>query len=138
VVGWHFVYKHMEMIEKYVMLDAPPSPVFQKLVSGSWTQFKMSWYIFFYQMPKLPEFAVRMFDLKLLEVIKSKSGKTTNEDLEAFKYTFTKKSRFYFSFILPHQYTEVFFFSFYRRFDVPYQLLSGELQLYKTQALQTY
>jgi epoxide hydrolase 4 len=73
------------------MMDAPPSPVFQKIISSSWTQFKMSWYIFFYQMPRLPEFAVRMFDLKVLNVIKSKTGGTTDEDLEAFKYTFTKK-----------------------------------------------
>uniref|UniRef100_A0A182YBN1 Apyrase n=1 Tax=Anopheles stephensi TaxID=30069 RepID=A0A182YBN1_ANOST len=88
VIGWHFITKHMDMIERYIMMDAPSQKVARKLFSTSKEQFKMSWYIFFYQMPWLPEFFVRMMDFHIFKVIFKEHGGP--EVVEAFKYTFSK------------------------------------------------
>uniref|UniRef100_A0A182MDM7 AB hydrolase-1 domain-containing protein n=1 Tax=Anopheles culicifacies TaxID=139723 RepID=A0A182MDM7_9DIPT len=88
VIGWHFITKHMDMIDRYIMMDGPSQKVVRKLFSTSKTQFKMSWYIFFYQMPWLPEFFVRMMDFHIFKVLFREHGGP--EVIEAFKYTFSK------------------------------------------------
>lgn len=89
VIGWEFLATHMDMVDKYILMDAPSRRVVRKLLLTNKTQFKMSWYVFFYQMPKLPEFFMRMSDLKLFEMVFRKH--CNDEELEAFKYTFAKK-----------------------------------------------
>lgn len=89
VIGWEFLTTHMDMVDKYILMDAPSRRVVRKLLLTNKTQFKMSWYVFFYQMPKLPEFFMRMSDLKLFEMVFRKH--CSDEELEAFKYTFAKK-----------------------------------------------
>lgn len=42
-IGWRFIVKHMDMLEKYIMIGSPSSEVWNKLVTETWTQFKMSW-----------------------------------------------------------------------------------------------
>ncbi|XP_058066517.1 epoxide hydrolase 4-like [Anopheles bellator] len=88
VVGWHFVTKHMDLVDRYIMMDAPSSRVARKLFATSKTQFKMSWYIFFYQMPWLPEFFLRLMDLRIFKIVFREHG--GDEVIEAYKYTFSK------------------------------------------------
>ncbi|XP_065090945.1 epoxide hydrolase 1-like [Ochlerotatus camptorhynchus] len=88
-ICWEFVSQHMDMLDKYIMMDAPSRGVARKLIFSSKEQFKMSWYMFFFQMPKLPEFFIRMNDLKTFEMALGKH--CTPEEVEAFKYTFSKK-----------------------------------------------
>lgn len=80
----------MDTLEKYVCIGAPPSAVWTKLVFSTMEQFKKSWYVFFFQAPFLPEFNMRLFDLKALKIIGGKNKEFTDEDLEAYKYTFSK------------------------------------------------
>uniref|UniRef100_A0A182JK48 AB hydrolase-1 domain-containing protein n=1 Tax=Anopheles atroparvus TaxID=41427 RepID=A0A182JK48_ANOAO len=88
VIGWHFITKHMDMIDRYIMMDAPSQKIARKLFSSSKEQFKMSWYIFFYQMPWLPELFVRMMDLRIFKMLFREHG--GEEAIEAYKYTFSK------------------------------------------------
>lgn len=93
VIGWNFVQKHMNMVEKYVMMGAPSSAAWQKCVmSGDLDQFKKSWYIFYFQMPRLPEFTISLNDFAVFKAIGSgkKSETFTEDDLEAYKYTFSR------------------------------------------------
>lgn len=76
----------MDTLEKYIMIGGPPSEVWKKLVTGSLKQFLMSWYIFFFQAPVLPEMFVKLQDLKMFDIIKVGS----KEDIECFKYTFSQ------------------------------------------------
>lgn len=82
----------MDTIDKYIMMDGPPSPVWNKAIISDWGQFRSSWYVFFFQAPFIPEFGFRMFDLKQLKSICNNkySNAFNEEDLEAFKYTFGK------------------------------------------------
>ncbi|KAG5684138.1 hypothetical protein PVAND_013379 [Polypedilum vanderplanki] len=85
-VGFNYVYRYMDTIEKYVMIGGPPSEAWKKLIVSSPKQFIMSWYIFFFQMPWLPEFVIRCNDLKSFDTMRLGS----KEDVECFKYTFSK------------------------------------------------
>lgn len=43
VIGWDFITKHMDTVEKYICMGAPSMPVINHLINTSWKQFKMSW-----------------------------------------------------------------------------------------------
>ncbi|XP_070502200.1 epoxide hydrolase 1-like [Chironomus tepperi] len=87
IVGFNYVYRYTDTLEKYIMIGGPTSGAIKKLATSSLKQFLMSWYICFFQMPLLPEIALRMQDLRAFD--KMKLG--TAEDVECFKYTFAKK-----------------------------------------------
>ena len=92
-IGFWFVRNHMNMVSKYVMMGAPAVEAWGKIVLSEWDQFKKSWYIFFFQMPFMPEFVSSLNDYALLKQIGSGkiSDTFTEEDLEAYKYTFSKE-----------------------------------------------
>lgn len=94
VIGWNFVSHHMDMVDKYVMMGAPSGEVWRKIMVSSWEQFRKSWYVFFFQMPYMPEFTLSLRDYDSLRAIGSNkfSSTFTEEDLEAYKYTFAKKN----------------------------------------------
>lgn len=85
LIAFNYVYKHMETLEKYVCIGGPPSQVWHKSVTSNIKQFLMSWYIFFFQMPYLPEFSTSLYDLKFFRIMHQ-----NEEDTEAYKYTFSK------------------------------------------------
>ncbi|XP_055598145.1 epoxide hydrolase 3-like [Uranotaenia lowii] len=90
VLGFQFVSKHMEMVDRYIMMGAPSLDVIRRLLITSWEQFRKSWYTFFFQMPDVPEFYIRNRDFRYIE---ENMGKfLTHQELEAFKYTFTEKN----------------------------------------------
>lgn len=43
VIGWNYVAKHMDTVEKYICMGAPNMPVINKMLRSSWKQFRMSW-----------------------------------------------------------------------------------------------
>ncbi|KAJ6639987.1 Epoxide hydrolase 4 [Pseudolycoriella hygida] len=94
VIGWHFIGENMHMVEKYVMMGAPSAKAWRKIMMSSefLDQFKKSWYIFYFQMPRLPEFTISLNDFAVFKAIGSGkfSDTFTEEDLEAYKYTFSK------------------------------------------------
>ncbi|XP_058835206.1 epoxide hydrolase 1-like [Topomyia yanbarensis] len=89
IIAWDFVAQHMDMVDRYIMMDAPSRQVHRKLMMTTKTQFKMSWYMFFFQMPQLPEFFIRMSDLRMFDAMFRKY--VSPEEIEAYKYTFAKK-----------------------------------------------
>jgi pimeloyl-ACP methyl ester carboxylesterase len=80
----------MDTLEKYIMIGGPEPHAWRKVISKSIKQFLMSWYIFFFQMPFLPETTLRFYDIQLFEKLKVGS----KEDIECFKYTFNKPDAF--------------------------------------------
>lgn len=90
VIGFRYVQRHMDTLEKYVMIGGPPSEVWNKLITANVKQFLMSWYVFYFQMPYLPEFSSSLNDLRIFNVMQNKD----EEDTEAFKYTFSRDGAF--------------------------------------------
>lgn len=85
-VGFNYVYRYMDTLEKYIMIGGPPSDTWRKLITGTLKQFIMSWYIFYFQAPILPEISIGLRDLQIFDIIKVGSP----EDIESFKYTFSQ------------------------------------------------
>lgn len=92
IVGFEYVLRHMDTIDKYIMLCAPPRQVHRAVSMGSAQQFRMMWYISFFQSSFLPELALRSFDLRIFHRLKSRHIKY--EDIEAYKYVFGAKDAF--------------------------------------------
>uniref|UniRef100_A0A1B0DA77 AB hydrolase-1 domain-containing protein n=1 Tax=Phlebotomus papatasi TaxID=29031 RepID=A0A1B0DA77_PHLPP len=88
VIGWRYILRHMETVEKYVMIGAPAMEVYGWIAQREWDQFRKGWYVFFFKAPLIPEMALRINDLSIFKAMKTEG--TTDEDIEAFKYTFAK------------------------------------------------
>lgn len=90
LVCFEYVRKHVETLDKYVLMAAPVRDVWDDSIYSSVKQFLMSWYVFLYQLPVFPEFVLRLFDLGIFKLLELES----EEDLEAYKYTFGKSGAF--------------------------------------------
>ncbi|XP_059176610.1 epoxide hydrolase 1-like [Physella acuta] len=100
-ISWAFCRHHPDMVDKFIVMNAPPLPVFEKMIKLK-EQFKMSWYMFFFQLPYLPELYIRMKNFEALEScygIKKTGGlcfsgafhkPLTQEELDAYKYIFSQ------------------------------------------------
>lgn len=95
VIGWEFLAKNENMIEKYIMMGGPPFEIYSKLVFSTMDQFKKSWYTFFFKIPFLPELLMQSGDFKMFNVLNDeKFSKTcTPDDLEVYKYVFSQPGR---------------------------------------------
>jgi pimeloyl-ACP methyl ester carboxylesterase len=62
VVAWGFAMEHQDMLQKLAILNVPHPLTMQRALQRSAKQMKKSWYIFFFQLPKLPELAVARND----------------------------------------------------------------------------
>lgn len=58
---------HPERLRSLVGLAVPPLRVFTSNVLRNPSQFRRSWYMFFFQLPVLPEYLIRWRDFRLLE-----------------------------------------------------------------------
>jgi epoxide hydrolase 4 len=85
-VGFHYVRKHMDTIDKYVMIGGPPPEVWKRIILKSVKQFFMSWYMFFFLTPYLPELLISLSDFKIFDVMKVGN----KDEVECYKYTFSR------------------------------------------------
>lgn len=88
IIGWQFLTKYKFMVQKYVIMGAPPRGIFSQLFRDAADQFKRSWYIIFFQMPIVPELAVSAEDYSYFFALwKNKFNENfTEDDLEAYKH----------------------------------------------------
>jgi epoxide hydrolase 4 len=54
IVAWQFAIKRARPLERLVIMNVPHPACFTREVA-TWKQFKKSWYVFFFQIPWLPE-----------------------------------------------------------------------------------
>jgi pimeloyl-ACP methyl ester carboxylesterase len=94
VIAWNVAANYPEVVEKLIILNSPHPDAFKGKIIGSLGQFLKSWYIFFYQLPYIPEWAVHTNDLEAFDTVFSDENKQltiTEEELEAYKYTYSRK-----------------------------------------------
>lgn len=96
IIGWQFVQQHMDVIDKYVMMGSPSSSVWRHNLMSSPEQFLKSWYVMYLQMPWLPEYVASLHDYRVLKTIGAGGSEKgiAKEDLEAYKYTFSRPGAF--------------------------------------------
>lgn len=88
MVGWWLGFKHAHRLERLAVLNAPHPAVMERALRKSSAQRKRSWYMFFYQLPWLPERTLRKKDYRYLAKAlqwTSRRGTFTDEDVRIYK-----------------------------------------------------
>ena len=85
--AWYIAANFPEHVWKVGALQVPPASVFKK--NFSFRQLLASWYMFFFQLPIVPEFLLKLNDFRLLEnalrKTTAKPGTFTDEDIAEYK-----------------------------------------------------
>ncbi|MBW4553793.1 MAG: alpha/beta hydrolase [Aphanocapsa sp. GSE-SYN-MK-11-07L] len=93
-IAWCFAYAHPEMVEKLVVMNIPHPAKFQ---AGLRTleQLQRSWYIFFFQLPWLPEFCLEWADFRAIAAALTETAVNKAAfgllDIEAYKDAAAKR-----------------------------------------------
>ena len=66
-VAWAFAAHYPHMTERLVVLNCPHPGAFQKVLTKNRQQLRRSWYIFYFQLPWLPELGLRLFRRRFIE-----------------------------------------------------------------------
>lgn len=86
-VAWAVALKHPEYVSKLVALQVPPPPVWRK--NMTLRQALRSWYMLFFQIPRLPEWLLSRNDFASLDKMFSETvvrpGTITDSDIAVYK-----------------------------------------------------
>jgi epoxide hydrolase 4 len=94
VVAWYLAALYPERVSRTAMLSVPHPRIFINNLVMNPAQLRRSWYMFFFQLPRLPEFILRRRDWALLvRVLRdtSSSGLFSDSDLKHYKEAWAKK-----------------------------------------------
>lgn len=83
VVAWMFAQYHQDMLERLAILNVPHPLRMQRALERSPKQMLRSWYIFFFQIPKLPELLIARNDYELVRKTFG-ADKIPAEDIERY------------------------------------------------------
>ncbi|MGD8605156.1 MAG: alpha/beta fold hydrolase, partial [Anaerolineales bacterium] len=92
-VAWWVAAKYPDRLEKLVILNVPHGAVMQRNLRRNLSQMRKSWYMFFYQLPWLPEALGRRQNWKMLiEALTktSRPGTFTAEDLDHYRQAWSQ------------------------------------------------
>ena len=93
-VTWYLAARYSDRVHRTAMLSVPHPRVFMKNLIMNPAQLRRSWYIFFFQLPWLPEFILRRRDWALLvRLLRNTSppGIFSDSDLERYKESWARK-----------------------------------------------
>ncbi len=91
IVAWALLKTHPQLFVKAVIINAPYLPSYAK---PSVQQLRKSWYVYFFQLPRLPEWMMQRNDFALLEKVMKRSsvrGTFSTEDIGLYKEAWRKK-----------------------------------------------
>jgi len=96
-VAWWVAAKYPARLSKMVVMNVPHWAVMQKHLRSNLTQLLKSWYIFFFQIPQIPEMLARQcnwFYLTKLLRNSSRQNTFTNSDLEKYRKAWSQPKAF--------------------------------------------
>ena len=67
LVAWHLAAKRPALVDRLAIMNSPNLAVYDRHLRSSFSQLRKSWYVFFYQLPRLPEFAMSSDDYAVIE-----------------------------------------------------------------------
>ena len=96
-VAWTVAQSYPERIEKLAILNVPHPAVMFRTLRSSPAQLRKSWYMFFFQIPLLPEAMLRANDwANAIAMLRSSSlpGSFTEQDFEQYRRAWWRKGAF--------------------------------------------
>ena len=84
-VAWRTAHLFPDRVEKLVVLNVPHSTVLKHALRNSWRQRFRSWYVLFFQIPRLPEACLRAFNQALLARTRQRGCRLSPEDLALYR-----------------------------------------------------
>ena len=85
IVAWSFAEAHPPMLERLAILNVPHPTVFLKGMR-TFRQLTRSWYMFFFQLPLIPELLIKAFDYAAIrKAFEDSSKEETDRYVEAAK-----------------------------------------------------
>jgi pimeloyl-ACP methyl ester carboxylesterase len=88
-IAWSLAIARPELVDRLIALNIPHPALFANAIGKNWRQMLRSWYILFFQLPFLPEAAIRANDYRAIEqVFRGTAIDTscfTDEDIWIFK-----------------------------------------------------
>ena len=86
-VAWALAQRHPELVSKLVAMQVPPPAAWRE--NFTLRQLRHSWYMFFFQLPRLPEWWASANDFarieKMYKETSVRSGAFTDEDIAVYK-----------------------------------------------------
>ena len=96
-VAWHVAEKYPERVKKLVVMNVPHGRVMAEHLKHNPAQRKKSWYMFFFQIPWIPEFLLSRknwaFAVKMLQST-AHEGAFTEEDLDRYRKAWSQPRAF--------------------------------------------
>jgi pimeloyl-ACP methyl ester carboxylesterase len=93
-IAWNFAYRYPSMLDKLIVLNLPHPTKFVEALRTP-QQIQRSWYIFFFQLPILPELLVQSNDYQFVETafkgMAVDKSAITQADIEAYKDALAKR-----------------------------------------------
>lgn len=94
-IGYELGMQHPDKVEKLVIINSPHPSIMKKNLTGNFQQFKRSWYMFFFQIPFLPEFFMRSnLKLNFKKTFRGwafNKSNFTDQDIDEYVKAFEKK-----------------------------------------------
>jgi epoxide hydrolase 4 len=92
-VAWWTAIAHRDRVDRLAILNAPHPVAFQRLLTSSASQLIKSWYMFAFQVPRLPEAALRRKNWRGLArglSATSRPGMFSEEDLDRYREAWSR------------------------------------------------
>lgn len=92
-VAWSFALRHPQRVERLVILNVPHPAVFGEALRSSREQRRKSWYMFFFQLPLLPELLLKAGGCGLMKAslrASSRPGTFSEADLERYREAWSR------------------------------------------------
>ena len=91
IIAWALLKQHPQLFLKAIINNAPYLPSYSK---PTLKQLRKSWYVYFFQLPRLPEWLMQRNDFAMLHKMMQRSslrGTFTNEDMSLYKQAWREK-----------------------------------------------
>ncbi|MFQ3284069.1 MAG: pimeloyl-ACP methyl ester carboxylesterase [Natronomonas sp.] len=86
-VAWDVALRHPEAVDRLGILNVPHPSVFRRTILRSPTQLRKSWYMFYFQLPRLPEWVLKRLAFEpLVDVMRDGANPGTFDDERLRRY----------------------------------------------------
>ena len=96
-VAWWVAAKYPDRLAKLVVMNVPHGSVMKEYLMSSFTQMRKSWYMFFFQIPWLPEMLAKRQNWKMIVeslTKSSRSGTFTDGDLDQYREAWSQPNAY--------------------------------------------